>query len=76
MSEIRATCGWTLDVLNAVRALGRREFTLAEVYAREAELERMHPQNRFVRPKIRQQSQILRDLGFVEFLGRGVYRVM
>ncbi len=32
---------------------------------------RLHPENRYVRPKIRQQLQILRDLGFVEFLGRG-----
>ena len=36
---------------------------------------RLHPQNRFVRPKIRQQLQILRDLGLLEFLGRGRYRV-
>ena len=68
--------GWTLDVLNIVRGLGRREFTLAEVYAEEAALGRLHPQNRFVRPKIRQQLQILRDLGFVEFLGDGSYRLM
>ena len=28
--------GWTLDVLNVVRSLGKGEFTLAEVYAHEA----------------------------------------
>ncbi len=68
--------GWTLDVLNVVRGLGKGEFTLAEVYAHEGELARLHPENRFVRPKIRQQLQILRDLGFVEFLGAGSYRSM
>ena len=68
--------GWTLDVLNVVRGMGRREFTLAEVYAFAGELARLHPRNRFVRPKIRQQLQILRDLGFVEFLGSGQYGII
>ena len=68
--------GWTLDVLNVVRGMGRQEFTLAEVYAFAGELARLHPRNRFVRPKIRQQLQILRDLGFVEFLGSGQYGII
>ncbi|HEV2493712.1 MAG TPA: hypothetical protein VG204_11665 [Terriglobia bacterium] len=34
-----------------------------------------HAQNRHVRDKIRQQLQVLRDLGFVVFLGRGQYRL-
>ena len=55
--------GWTLDVLNVVRGLGRAEFSLADVYAYEAALGRLHPDNRNIRPKIRQQLQILRDLG-------------
>jgi type II restriction enzyme len=65
-----------LDVLNVVRGLGKAEFNLAEVYAHEASLARMHPDNRHVRDKIRQQLQVLRDLGFIEFLGAGQYRVM
>ena len=36
----------------------------------------LHPDNRHVRDKIRQQLQVLRDLGLVEFLGRGRYRCM
>jgi type II restriction enzyme len=66
--------GWTLDVLNVVRALNKAEFTLQDVYAFAAQLEKLHPDNRHVRDKIRQQLQVLRDLGFVEFLGRGRYR--
>ena len=27
-------------------------------------------------PKIRQQLQILRDLGYLEFLGSGTYRIL
>jgi type II restriction enzyme len=68
--------GWTLDVLNVVRGLGKEEFTLAEVYAFAPRLGRLHPQNRNVEPKIRQQLQRLRDLGFVEFLGEGSYRTL
>jgi type II restriction enzyme len=67
--------GWTLDVLNAVRSLGKPEFALNDVYAFETRLGRLHPDNRHVRDKIRQQLQVLRDLGLLEFLGRGAYRL-
>jgi type II restriction enzyme len=68
--------GWTLDVLNVLRKLGMTEFALADVYAAEHRLARSHPANRHVRDKIRQQLQILRDLGFVQFLARGEYRLL
>ncbi len=67
--------GWTLDVLNVVRALGKAEFSLAEVYEQSDTLARLHPHNKNVEPKIRQQLQTLRDLGIIEFLGGGQYRV-
>ncbi len=67
--------GWTLDVLNAVRSLGKQDFSLTELYSLEGDLARLHPTNRHVRDKIRQQLQVLRDLGLVEFLGRGSYRL-
>jgi type II restriction enzyme len=67
--------GWTLDVLNAVRSLGKTEFALNDVYALENKLGRLHPANRHVRDKIRQQLQVLRDLGLIEFLGGGDYRL-
>lgn len=67
--------GWTLDVLNEIHALGKREFTLPEVYAVETSLKRIHPLNHHVRDKIRQQLQVLRDLGLVEFVGGGNYRL-
>jgi type II restriction enzyme len=67
--------GWTLDVLNAVRGLGMSDFTLSDVYALEPSLGQLHPQNRHVRDKIRQQLQVLRDLGLLLFLGRGHYRL-
>jgi type II restriction enzyme len=67
--------GWTLEVLNAVRSLNRAEFSLSEVYALDDELAALHPANRHVREKIRQQLQVLRDLGWLEFLGGARYRL-
>ena len=67
--------GWTLDVLQVVRALGKPEFTLGEVYSHDVTLARLHPQNAHVHDKIRQQLQVLRDLGFLSFLGSGSYRL-
>lgn len=65
--------GWTLDVLNAVRSLSKSDFTLTEVYALEDSLAQLHPNNANIRPKIRQQLQVLRDLGLLTFLGDGSY---
>jgi type II restriction enzyme len=65
--------GWTLDVLGVIRSFGKAEFSLPEVYAYTAQLQRLHPKNRHVEEKIRQQLQRLRDLGFLEFLRSGEY---
>ncbi len=66
--------GWLSDILACVRNLGKESFTLSEVYSFEEYLARLHPRNRNIRPKIRQQLQVLRDNGVLEFLGRGRYR--
>jgi type II restriction enzyme len=68
--------GWTLDVLQVVQSLGKLEFTLADVYAHADALVRLHPKNAHVRPKIRQQLQVLRDLGLLAFLGSSSYRLL
>jgi type II restriction enzyme len=68
--------GWLLAVMRAVEAVGRPEFTLDDVYAHEAALSALYPDNRNVRPKIRQQLQMLRDRGWLEFTARrGTYRL-
>lgn len=67
--------GWTLDVLNVARGLGRHEFTNEDIYARSDELRRLHPENRHVTDKIRQQLQVLRDAGFLDHIGRGRWRL-
>jgi type II restriction enzyme len=66
--------GWLIEVLNCVEAISAAEFTLQDVYAFEKKLRAIYPGNSNVRPKIRQQLQVLRDRGLLEFLGDGRYR--
>ncbi len=67
--------GWLLDVMSCVERLGRKEFSLDEVYAFESELSKKHLDNRHIKDKIRQQLQILRDKDYLEFTSRGNYRL-
>ena len=68
-----AAKGWLLDVMRCVEKLGKAEFALDEAYAFEAELQKLHPKNKHVKDKIRQQLQILRDRGYLSFVSRGRY---
>jgi len=51
--------------------LKKREFSLDEVYAFEPILKAKHPANNNIKAKIRQQLQMLRDKGILEFKGSG-----
>ena len=68
--------GWLIEVMKVVERIGRRDFDLEDVYGFEAHLSSLYPENNNVRPKIRQQLQVLRDSGFLEFTGRGQYRLV
>ena len=68
--------GWFTDVLACVRKLDKKEFTLDEMYSYTSELGKLHTENRFVQPKIRQQLQVLRDKGILKFTGRGKYKIL
>jgi type II restriction enzyme len=68
--------GWLLDIMNCIDQLGEKEFSLAELYAFEKQLQRKHPRNLHIKDKTRQQLQILRDSGYLEFLGHGKYRLL
>jgi type II restriction enzyme len=57
--ESTASRGWLLNVLKCVEGIGRREFTLDDVYAFETHLSGLYPMNQHVRQKIRQQLQVL-----------------
>ncbi len=65
--------GWTLDVWQCIDKLDNK-FSLKQVYAFADELQLKHPDNNHIPDKIRQQLQVLRDKGIIEFLGRGYYQ--
>jgi len=67
--------GWTLAIMKCIDRLAKEEFMLDDVYSFEKELGKIYPGNKHIKDKIRQQLQILRDRGYLEFLGRGKYRL-
>lgn len=66
--------GWLMDVLNCVNAINTADFSLQDIYVFIEQLQEKHISNHNVEAKIRQQLQILRDKGFIEFTTRGHYR--
>jgi type II restriction enzyme len=74
--ETTASRGWLLNVLKCVELINAREFCLDDAYAFETRLSGLYPMNQHVRQKIRQQLQVLRDRGYLAFLGRGRYRLL
>lgn len=64
---------WLSDILYCIQKLNRKEFDLSDMYNFEDYLSNLHPKNSHIKPKIRQQLQILRDKGIVEFKSRGSY---
>lgn len=67
---------WLATILRLVEAFGSGEFTLASIYRHESTLQHLFPNNRNIRPKVRQQLQKLRDAGLLDFLGSGTYRLI
>lgn len=66
--------GWLFDVLRCIDKIKSDTFTLSQVYAFADLLQTRHPDNNYVKEKIRQQLQVLRDRGFIEFTTRGKYK--
>jgi type II restriction enzyme len=65
--------GWTKDVFIEVDRLPFARFTTTEVYGFAGVLSQKYPNNHHVEAKIRQQLQMLRDLGLIQFVSPGVY---
>ncbi|MDZ4141924.1 MAG: DpnI domain-containing protein [Methylotenera sp.] len=66
---------WTIDVLSCIEKLDSVNFSLKQLYFFESELAQKHPKNKHIKDKIRQQLQILRDKGLVEFVSPGFYKL-
>ena len=67
--------GWLIEVMKCVELIGKREFQIHDVYAFEARLSDLYPNNKHVKQKIWQQLQFLRDRGYLDFVSRGFYRL-
>ena len=67
--------GWLFDVLNCVDKISNDRFSLEDMYKFERLLKIIHPQNNNIKDKIRQQLQLLRDRGIIEFIdNQGHYK--
>ena len=67
--------GWRLDVLRVIQSLGKQEFSTSDAYAFERELEQLHPDNRNIKAKIRQQLQELRNQDLLLHIDRNRWRL-
>ena len=70
------TRGWITDVLNCIEKINKQSFTLTDIYSFEKELAELHPDNKHIKDKIRQQLQILRDRKLVQFNTPGKYSLV
>lgn len=66
--------GWLIDTMSCINRIPNNQFTLKDIYAFESVLKIKYPDNHFIKDKLRQQLQILRDKGFIEFTKRGCYK--
>jgi len=66
---------WIVDTMNCIEKINKTEFSLTELYGYEELLGQKHPHNRHIKDKIRQQLQLLRDQGYLDFLGQGNYQL-
>lgn len=69
-SSSKEAKGCILDILACVDAIKKETFTLDEVYKFEEDLKKKYHNNNFIKDKIRQQLQVLRDKGIIEFVSR------
>jgi type II restriction enzyme len=66
--------GWLIELMSIIDSVPNKIFKLSDIYNFEQVFKDKFPKNRFVREKIRQQLQVLRDKGFISFIGKGIYQ--
>lgn len=71
--EANTSKKWIFDVLSLIENLSNDNFSLNDIYKYDRFLSVKYPDNNNIRPKIRQQLQKLRDLGYINFIGNGQY---
>lgn len=66
---------WLLDIMKCIEKLKKTEFNLQDLYNFEDFLKIKYPNNNFIKDKIRQQLQILRDKWYLEFVSSWKYKL-
>lgn len=66
--------GWLIEIMKLIEKIPTENFSLPDVYKFEKNLKERFPNNNFIKDKIRQQLQVLRDKGILEFKGNGQYK--
>lgn len=67
--------GWLVNIMRCIDDINQREFTIDQMYSFEKHLSLLHPNNKHIKEKIRQQLQLLRNMGYLTFIKPGVYGV-
>jgi len=67
--------GWTSDVLKCIDKIQKEVFVIKDIYKFKNYLQKLHPNNKYIEAKIRQQLQILRNNNIIEFTSKGVYKI-
>ena len=70
-----AAIGWILQTMRCIDRIGKHEFNLNDIYKFENSLRDIYPNNNHVKEKLRQQLQLLRNQGYLRFVGRGTYEL-
>lgn len=65
---------WQKDVFEIINEFEKELFDAQDVYEHKEKLKRKHPGNNNIEAKIRQMLQQLRDMGFIKFVNRGIYK--
>lgn len=73
-SIVHSFTTWQKNIYDCINMLDKEIFTLKDIYGYIDYLKEKHPNNKNIEAKIRQQLQMLRDLGLVKFLSPGVYK--
>ncbi len=66
--------GWIIDLMACDDSIKKETFSLEDVYKFEDKLKLKYPSYNFIKDKIRQQLQVLRDKGIIEFVSHGNYK--
>jgi len=70
----KETRNWLIEIMKLIEKIPTANFNLSEIYRFEKYLKEKFPNNNFIKDKIRQQLQVLRDKGILEFKGKGQYK--